>query len=217
MRFKDFEVTTYDLLGYFLPGFLVMVQLLVFFIGFEIFNVKIREISALEIIFLIIGAYIMGHLIQSISNILDRIFQKLPLLNYFSGEPLYQYLSDKNKIYTPEFRKAIKESAKKIFKLEDITEKEIFNLCYSLVLQKVEKTNLHLFISLYGFYRGLTYACFLGTILFLIQFKWIIAGLFLILWLLFLQRYKRFRFYFEDYVYRDFYVYYLTQYKHEQF
>ena len=215
MKFRNFEASTYDLLGYLLPGFLVISEIFVFFEGFNALITKIVELSNVEIIFLIISSYMAGHLVQSFSNVLEQIFSKIKFLKYISGTPDYQYLSEENKFYSPELKKAIREAFKKVFKLEKINEKEIFNLCYTLIQQKMETTNLNLFVSLYGFYRGLSYACLIGVVLLIIQLNFLSSFIFMIFWFLFLQRYKRFKSYFEDYVYRYFYVYYLTSYKHE--
>jgi uncharacterized membrane protein YbhN (UPF0104 family) len=218
MEIKNLKASIYDILGYFLPGLLVILVLILLFLNY---NVKflfeeIKRLSTTEIFLAIIIAYIIGHLIQSISNILENIFSKLPLLKYISGAPSYQYLSESNKFYSNEFKKLILDAAKDIFKSENLKEKELFNLCYSLILQKGETYRIELFVSLYGFYRGLLYSCLISSILFSMYRNFILAIAFVIFAILFLQRYKRFRSYFEDYVYRDFYIYYVTNYKNSK-
>jgi hypothetical protein len=218
MEIKNLKASIYDILGYFLPGLLVILVLILLFLNYDVKYLfeEIKRLSTTEIMLAIIIAYIIGHLIQSISNILENIFLKLPLLKYISGAPSYQYLSESNKFYSNEFKKLIINAAKEIFKSENLKEKELFNLCYSLILQKGETYRIELFVSLYGFYRGLSYSCLISSILFFIYHNFILAIAFVIFTILFLQRYKRFKSYFEDYVYRDFYIYYVTNYKNSK-
>lgn len=212
MRLKEIEISTYDLLSYFLPGIVVMGELLIFFTGVENTLQIVENLSGFKLFLILSGVYMLGHLIQSISNILDSMFQKIPVLNkIITRLPTYNFFSDKNNKFSREFKEKILQLAKRVFNLNQANEREIFNLCYSLVLQKVEKTRLDLFVAIYGFYRGLSYACLIGIILFLIRLNFPLITLFLISWVLLLQRYKRFKNYFEEYVYRDFYIYYLTQ------
>jgi hypothetical protein len=218
MEIKNLKASIYDIFGYFLPGLLVMFVLILLFLNYNVKYLfeEIKRLSTTEIMLAIIIAYIIGHLIQSISNILENIFLKLPFLKYISGAPSYQYLSESNKFYSDEFKKLIINAAKEIFKSENLKEKELFNLCYSLILQKGETYRIELFVSLYGFYRGLSYSCLISSILFFIYHNFILAIAFVIFTILFLQRYKRFKSYFEDYVYRDFYIYYVTNYKNSK-
>lgn len=216
MRINNFEANIYDVLGYFLPGLLFILQIFLLFNDFNIVVEKIRKLSYGEIFLIIISSYIIGHLIQSFSNILEKFLLKIPILKKIIGLPTYEYLSEKNNFYSIEFKKSIMKAGREVFGIEKLTEKELFNLCYSLVQQKVEKNRLDLFVSLYGFYRGLSYACLIGFVLFVIKFDFMISSIFLASWILFLQRYKRFSSYFEDYVYRDFYIYYLTDYKNHE-
>ena len=218
MEIKNLKASIYDILGYFLPGLLFMFALILLSLNYNVEYLfeEIKRLSTTEIMLAIIIAYIIGHLIQSISNILENIFLKLPLLKYISGAPSYQYFSESNKFYSDEFKKLIINAAKEIFKSENLKEKELFNLCYSLILQKGETRRIELFVSLYGFYRGLSYSCLISSILFFIYHNFILAIAFVIFTILFLQRYKRFKSYFEDYVYRDFYIYYVTNYKNSK-
>lgn len=216
MKINNFKTNIYDFLGYFLPGAVVILQIFLIFNDFNIVVDKIRKLSSGEIFLIIIFSYIIGHLIQSFSNILEKILLKIPIFKKIVGLPTHESLLERNNFYSIEFKKSIREAGREVFGIEKLTEKEFFNLCYSLVQQKLEKNRLNLFVSLYGFYRGLSYSCLIGFVLFVIKFDFIISGIFLVSSILFFQRYKRFKSYFEDYVYRDFYIYYLTDYKNHE-
>lgn len=219
MKIKDFEVETYDLFGYFLPGFLLMIEIYLLFSGYKSLLPSIQKLTLVEAIFLLILSYILGHVVQSLATLIDKIFEKNEVTKKFCTMTTYNFLLDKDVNYSEKFKKYLWNNICKKFNCEKFDlnsnkeRKEISELCFTYVLNNNDKTKLPIFSSICGFYRGMSYSSFLGFIIFLIASVSTKNLIFLflyficfVLWVIFVIRYKKFHKHLEDNIYKDFLI-----------
>ncbi len=165
---------------------------------------------------LLMVSYMLGHLIQAVSNLVEVVTLRGRVLRYPSDE----LLSRENKYYGDDLKYSIREAAIDYFSLsKDAPVSDIFRLSYSLLLQKGMGNRAETMNGMYGFYRGMTMASFLGFLIFgvltLIGAHRVAnaqtTAFFLLASILFCNRFRRFGKRFADCVYRDFYVFYCSQ------
>lgn len=169
------KFNVYDQVGYLLVGSISLIVLyldsLFFDFGFPKFDLNS------SIIWLII-TYFLGHIIQSIANII---------------------IKEKKEDFN-EKEKKILEIAKEFFEIKNLSEEEVWNLCYMMAFAKDITGQISTFNAYYSLYRG-WFVIFVLESLFLLPlniFKWFnftYLILFLIsnfLTILFFRRKKRF-------------------------
>lgn len=144
----------YDQIGYLMVGsitVLIIVMDTKFFYGF---GVPYLNINNFIIWFIIV--YFLGHLIQALSNLINKI----PLLNFLIRENKKEFNKDQREI--------LKE-AKGFFKLKSQNNNMIWNVCYLYALSKDTTGQIQAFNAYYSMYRGWLVIFTLETIFLLIQ------------------------------------------------
>lgn len=211
----NLESNIYDTLGFILPGLTILVTL--YWLYAENLNIDLTLYNSGAILII---SYLLGHLLQSLANIIEgQILREHEKIRWLSGFPEHNPLSTESKFYTDSTKKRIKSAAIRYFKLDkNASVFEVRKLCQSLLIQKGLNYNIEKFVAMFGLYRGLTLSMLLSSFVFLIRWKalgnnqsFLIGVVTLTAAVLFWQRYKRFGKIFVDYVYRDFYVYYMSR------
>jgi hypothetical protein len=233
----------YDFVGYVIPGIITLLLIYWLLHSFFSFTILIPENLGSSIILLALS-YFVGNLVQMIGSIYSKW-----LFNKWGGYFHDIYLDDADDYYSSSFKNEIKTYATSLFcltpecKIEDkknITKwrKELFNLCYSLVIQKGIGINTEVFNGFAGLFRGLIVTIFIGGIISVAIFAKQIYMIFLInqfsfpklltsspdknqlllsiLLLIFfftlyspvVNRYKKFSEHFVNSIYRNFYVWF---------
>jgi hypothetical protein len=209
------KYTFYDLMGYFIPGSLVLwlfaelLNLMNFDYSFLlIINVHIT----IKVAFLIIISYSVGHLLHGIANL---TIDKLPSGSY----PPKSYFPEQfYKDFDKPVAKKLFEQIRKKFQIKDKIKNDLVNLveksywlCFSYVSKAGKDTLTQTFLSISGFYRGLATGFYLMTICYLLVFLYtctwlllIIAVSCLIAGVLFFLRNVRFKNYLTKTVYSEF-------------
>lgn len=156
--FSKFNI--YDHVGYLLVG---SIGLLVIYFDTILLDYKLPVFDVNTAIIWLIGAYFFGHIIQSIANLIIK--------------------EDKEEF--SEREKKILELAKEFFKIKELelSNNEIWNLCYLLTLAKDITGHISSFNAYYSLYRGWFVIFFLESI-FLFIYIFIAYNLFIIIFLL---------------------------------
>ena len=170
--FSKFNV--YDQIGYLLVG---SIGLLVIYLDTILLNYKFPRFDLRTAIIWLIVAYFLGHIIQAVANVL---------------------IKEKKEDFN-EQEKTILDIAKEFFGIEQLSDGEIWNLCYMTAFAKDITGQISSFNAYYSLYRGwLTVFIFesvfllIRVILFfnLANIAWLIISLVLVI--LFYRRSKRF-------------------------
>lgn len=150
----------YDFIGYVIPGSLGCVFLYWLINGFFGFYFYLEFKSIGESILFLALAYLIGHLIQTYGNLIEK-----SAVREWGGWFSEQFLRDDNSYYTTAFKSALRESIKTVFHesaelgTNDETQRqrrqELFNLCYALIVQEGVALHTEIFNSVYSLYRGL--------------------------------------------------------------
>ena len=149
----------YDFVGYVIPGGLFLLFIYWLLIAFVSISIPLKLDSIGDSLLILILSYTFGHLLQSLSNKIES-----NLVRKWGGWHSIQLLTADNEFYTDEFKTKIFEFAEEIFGVvppnhdeEEQSKKrnEIFNLCYSLVVQEDIAQHTEIFNGLYSLYRGL--------------------------------------------------------------
>lgn len=219
--FPTFDI--YDLLGYLIPGGIMLFFSYLIISYFEIdVNLPISElfdvISASIIIVSLLFA--IGFLIQAIGSLLER--KLVYNSNFLLGTeyPSSQFMKEDDDHFPLEFKTKMKELIKKTFGLPDnYPIQKSFDLCYTYVIQNSIGKRVEKFLGLHAFCRGLYMSTFISGIILIIinaiRLRSIqihtYSLIFLIASLIAFYRYKSFGIRFADAVYRDFYVHRITK------
>jgi hypothetical protein len=144
--FKDIQVTLYDIFGYLLPGSVVGLAMVLGF--WSIFwpsspFVIPLKLPAVVVTFLLLAAYLSGHLAQAMSNIVERwsdaskrFDEKIPLS------------SDLEKLLRASAGKHLGAAA------SNLDAKELYLLCDQSLVHNCSMGERDIFIYREGFYRG---------------------------------------------------------------
>jgi hypothetical protein len=144
--FKDIQITLYDIFGYLLPGSVVGVALIVgFWAVLWPFSPLIvpMKLPALQVTFLLLAAYLSGHLAQAMSNIVEKWSDASKKL-------------DEQIPLSPELEKALRASAGKHLgaAAAHLSAKELYLLCDQSLVHNGSVGEREIFIYREGFYRG---------------------------------------------------------------
>lgn len=184
--FSKFNV--YDQTGYLLVG---AVGLLVMYLDFLLLHYEFPAWDLGTAVIWLVAAYFLGHVVQAVANV---------------------FIREKKEDFDPR-EKRILETARKFFGVEDISNREVWNLCHMAALAKDATGQISSFNAYYGLYRGWLVVFVLESIFLLIH-----AIRFLavpnVLWLvvsaslafLFYRRSKRFYAYLREKVLQTFLV-----------
>jgi hypothetical protein len=157
----------YDFIGYIIPGSLACVFLYWLLAGFAGFTITIELKSIGESILYLGLAYFLGHLVQAYGNSIEaRAVKK------WGGWFSEQFLRDDNSYFTPNFKSALRDAMTNVFgesaNLGNIDQKarrqELFNLCYSLIVQEGAALHTEIFNGVYSLYRGMLAATNIGIL-----------------------------------------------------
>jgi len=176
----------YDFIGYIIPGAFIFILLFWFLFAFFSFELPFKVISIGGSILFLFFSYFLGHLVQSLGNIVEK-----KLLEKWGGWFSEQFLRDDNNYYTCEFKNKLKKITCELFGFSyngssnDEEQKkrreQIFNLCYSLIVQKNVALHTEIFNGIYGLYRGILIVWDVGIIIsFLITLKHLMWLFFLV-------------------------------------
>jgi len=169
------KFNVYDQVGYLLVG---AISLIVLYLDSLFFDFRFPKFDLNSSIIWLIVTYFLGHVIQSIANII---------------------IKEKKEDFN-EKEKKILEIAKEFFEIKNLSEREVWNLCYMMAFAKDITGQISTFNAYYSLYRG-WFVIFVLESLFLLLlniFKWFnftYLILFLIsnfLTILFFRRKKRF-------------------------
>jgi len=140
--FSRFNV--YDQIGYLMVGAVALIILI--FDGFYFFQVSIPSFNLNTFLVWFVIAYLLGHLIQGIANLIrDITTRKKKLLRFLIPE-------EKNDFN--ETQREILQQAKEYFRLYKQNESELWNLCYMFASAKDITGQVQSFNSYYSLYRG---------------------------------------------------------------
>jgi hypothetical protein len=170
----NLEFNLYDFFGYIVPGAVIFCLFYWFVLSFLAFEL-IVDLSAIgtSILFIII-IYLLGHLSQAIGGYLG-VFKAKKTDQFLS----VRFLADDNDHFGPDFKTNIKLYASKIFSLDyeklSFTEEnldeyyyqaqELFNLCYTFIIQEKSSGYVEVFNGLRGLFRGLTTSGYFGFLI----------------------------------------------------
>jgi len=203
----------YEFLSYIFPGF-ILLGVIIYLL--PEYNIDITEYFNLVntwwgVIIFIALAFILGHLLQGISNPIETIIYKLK----WKGYPSEKLLRENDNHFSKEYKQLLLQKISNFFKLSgEANQQELFYSCYLFLIQKGVGRRIERFLAMHGFYRGMMVVCGISTILFcLLSLKTkeihltIFTILFLFSTIIFYRRFLRFSIRFADAVYREFFVY----------
>lgn len=167
---KDLRATFYDLRGYLIPGCIFLWGIIVFInaCGYCIDLTSLNSLSPMAyLIFFLVFAYTLGHLLHAISNqTIDRLpFASYPPKNYFDStfdEIFSEETKDALVTAIARFTGAVPPPAS----LKKNFTKNEYWTCFQYVMFR-EVAEVETFLSLTGFYRGMTVGTALLAFLFL--------------------------------------------------
>ena len=116
-------------MGYILVG---SISLLVAFFDTWLLQYQIPQISGVDLVVLVIVAYFLGHLVQSVANLVIKEREK-----EFSKHEI-----------------EVLNIAREKFNLKERTDNEIYRFCYMLSLSKDFSGQVETFNAYYSLYRG---------------------------------------------------------------
>lgn len=169
------KFNVYDQVGYLLVG---SISLIVLYLDSLFFDFIFPKYDLNSSIIWLIVTYFLGHIIQSIANII---------------------IKEKKEDFN-EKEKKILEIAKEFFEIKSLSEEEVWNLCYMMAFAKDITGQISTFNAYYSLYRG-WFVIFVLESLFLLLlniFKWfnftylILFLISIFLTVLFFRRKKRF-------------------------
>lgn len=140
------KLSIYEQLAYFFVGGVAYIVILC---DLYLLKITIPPIF-LEIIFIVVSSYFLGHLSQAISNIFLRANE-------------YKKAFDDSQL---EILKNVKDDC---FKGKNITDLYVFEYCYLHTLSSSHSSHISSFLANYGLYRGWTVIFILESIFLLFQ------------------------------------------------
>ena len=170
--FSKFNV--YDQIGYLLVG---SIALLVIYLDTILLNYKFPKFDLRVAIIWLIIAYFLGHIIQAVANV---------------------FIKEQKEDFNDQ-EKGILDTAKEFFGIKELSDGEIWNLCYMTALAKDVTGQISSFNAYYSLYRGWLVVFTFESVFLLIRvilffslanIAWLIISLVLVI--LFYRRSKRF-------------------------
>jgi len=141
---KDIEVTLYDIFGYVFPGAVFTAALyLLYWTIFPTSQLDLAGISGTGWTFLLMVAYVAGHLVQALTNLAFKA---------------------QDGTFPAEVVSAAQKKARDLIKPSgtgDLAPKTIFEICDHYVMQEGETATRDVYVYRKGFYRGMSAALLL--------------------------------------------------------
>jgi hypothetical protein len=245
------KLNFYDLVGLLIPGGMVLGFFYWFCVGFIGLSLSLDAVGLGESILLIGIAYLAGHVVQALGNRGEKGAQE----KQGGGLPSALLMRDEDEHYSAEFKQQFKSAAEKTFglpyqveegageKAAQTRRRELFDLCYTLLVQEDAAKHVEIFNGTYSLIRGAISALWVGvavSLLILLKevglfFGWLqgiipgwsydwaqlISGALGLILSFFAQRllkerFERFGRRFADGVYRSFYVWFKRHEKEPQ-
>lgn len=160
--FKQIQLTLYDIFGYLLPGSVILSALIVSYwsIFWPTYQLHIpTSLSLSEVIVLVFGSYLAGHLGQGLANLFENKLKARQMLEL--AIPLSDGLSD-----------AVRSAA--VFRFGESARsssvRELFHLCDQALLHARSSGEREIFTYREGFYRGNSVALALLAISLILRF-----------------------------------------------
>ncbi|HXU35159.1 MAG TPA: hypothetical protein VN937_02265 [Blastocatellia bacterium] len=222
------ELGLYDLLAYFVTGAVALSSVIAAFVSFRRSRSQKSEMNLwqsetkLTVTLLVIGSYVLGHMIQVSGSMIDRdIFKRV------SSNSIEQHYSGED---NAEFRKQLQAMVDKAFR--NPPKELVFNLCQTYAQIRNIDSYIQIMQGRYAFFRGLAIAFLIGGVSFILKGYWdrsrasprlgnkrrlihnrylpmlLLPMLFFLGALASFSRSNDFSHYFVDHVYRTFYVSY---------
>ena len=230
MKELKIPFTFYDFFGYFLPGLIAIVIIIIFLSpshDAENFKPVIDTISKIGILlslFLIFLCYTIGHLMATLSSL---ILEKLILSRLFPHRMpenrLFPSISKEKQLFSKEFTEKFKGAVETYFNIKvdnKIKRSEIFWMCNAVIVNECPNiyARVFVFLSFYGFARTMSLIFGFSTIAFTIRhiFNWpeassiyiVVSAIFsVILCVVFFLEYRRFLKYHRQEIFYGFYNY----------
>ncbi len=212
---NSIKYSIYDLVGYFIPGTLVLwcwIEL-ANMINFDYSTFLINDVHiVVKIGFLVVTSYTVGHLLHSIANsTIDKLASgAYPPRDYFPNI----FKNDFNSVMVP----LLKDCINKKFNIpvqENYSDenfiKDSYWLCYSYVTNSKQESLTQTFLNISGFYRGLATGFYIIAVSYTFAFIYscqmitlVVALCAVVIAQLFYLRNKRFKYYLAKTVYSDF-------------
>lgn len=178
----------YDQIGYLLVG---SIALMLAYLDSSVLNIRFPDFNLTNLSLWIIVGYFIGHVVQAIVNAVIK----------------------ENKDNFTENEQEIVKSARAFFKLENLSDNEIWNLCYMLVSVKDLTGQVRSFNAYYSLYRG-WFVVFAAESLFILGYtiyafsyiKLVLFFLTIVISILFYRRLSRFYQYLRNKVLQTFIV-----------
>jgi len=123
------KFNTYDQIGYLLVG---SIGLLVMYLDTVLLNYKFPKFDLKTAIIWLIVAYFLGHIIQAVANV---------------------FIKEKKEDFDKQ-EKRILDIAEEFFGIKELSDGEIWNLCYMTALAKDVTGQISSFNAYYSLYRG---------------------------------------------------------------
>lgn len=168
------KFSTYDHFGYLIVG---SIAILVIYIDFGILGTDFPNVNLTTLPVWIIVSYFTGHIIQSISNLI---------------------IHEKKNQFTKE-EKELLSMGSSYFNLENMSNEEVWSLCYMYTISRDTTGQINLFNAYYSLYRGWVIIFMIETVFLLFLTIFLFSTLSVILLIisilltsLFYRRSKRF-------------------------
>jgi len=156
------KLTFYDFLGYIVPGSILLLILVYWaesVVEFDLITVGSISGTGETVLFLVV-AYLAGHLIQ-VAGRRFELSEKGKWGGYFS----VQFLRPDSSYYSAEFRERLLGRVHETFDIAPLQDEgdekardgrlqEIFNLCYTLVVQRGISQHADIHNAIFGMFRG---------------------------------------------------------------
>jgi hypothetical protein len=159
----------YDFIGYVIPGMLACIFLYWLLVGILSLPIEVELKSLGESILFLGLAYFFGHLVQAYGNSIET-----EAVKKWGGWFSDQLMRDDNSYFTPSFKTDLRSAMKKVFgdptdvggddQNQKARRQELFNLCYSLIVQEGAALHTEIFNGVYSLYRGMLAATNIGII-----------------------------------------------------
>ena len=227
---KDLQLSLYDFLGYVIPGFILIIGLAGIFDVHQPIEKKfcyLMSIGTTGWIILVVLSYILGHLLHSISNLTIDKFRDYPPKRYFDKKD-DDILEHQRKMISIKIASLLNKPTPTHHQDEIKLIGSSYWLCYTYILNNLKSPLSPIFLSLTGFYRGITVCFALLTIFTLVKILYLLNALgiafilifyrfldffgvvhlfiFFIFFIFFLKRTFRFTTYFNNIFYTEFLI-----------
>lgn len=193
------EFTFYEFVGVISPG--IVFLLIISYIFPDLYNTKsFKELSIGGLGIVVILAYVLGHLIQSIGNLLEKIWW-----SFFGGMPTNWILKkDKISLLSPEQIDAFPDKISQLLGIDSKNPITAYNSgewlavtrqIYAAVKQAKAAERIDTFNGNYGFFRGVASSLFAGLIVLIIDrgcVQWQFIAIITFLFVLAIARMHRF-------------------------